>query len=71
MCLTAFGTACGLMFKAFLGVEFLFTGGENKLFAAIPTSQRLVGHIIKLLIVFNFQNEASNKTDKESLSDRF
>lgn len=61
VCLAAFGATGRLMLETLFGIELLLTRGENKLFAAIPASQRLVGHIIKLLLVFNFQNMTGNK----------
>lgn len=61
VCLAAFGATGRLMLKTLFGIELLFTGGENKLFAAVPASQRLVGHVVKLLILFNFQNMTGSK----------
>ena len=40
--LTASLAAGGLVLEALLGVEFLFTGSENKFIAAVFANQRLV-----------------------------
>ncbi len=42
---SALGATRRLVLESLLGIELLFAGGERELFAAVPASQNLVGHV--------------------------